>query len=184
MVESHSSVIRRGDAEQQERAKKYLQDLGIELIFNERIIDLNNFNNNRSKTYIGSSGTVYSGYDKVFTATGTRPNTGLIRDSTLHEPLLDSCLDDWGRIRVRPTLQLDNPRYNHIFAGGDATNVVEEKTGYAATLAGVCIARNICRIVKGKEPLRQGEKGTMPAPDQALHGISSQGGIGKREWNA
>ncbi|KAI8145842.1 hypothetical protein BJV82DRAFT_554763 [Fennellomyces sp. T-0311] len=175
LVESHSRVISRSDSQQREKAMEYLENLGIEVVCNERIIGLDGSDN--GGVYLGSSGRVYSGYDKVFMATGTRPNNQLLLNSSL----LDLCLDSWGRVRVKPTLQVDHWKYKHIFAGGDVTNVIEEKTGYAATLAGVCIARNICRIVKGKEPLRQGTKGTLPAPDKPLHGISAQGGIGKQK---
>ncbi|KAI9322529.1 hypothetical protein BX666DRAFT_2109025 [Dichotomocladium elegans] len=175
LVESHDKVISRSDPGQRERAMDYLSDLGIEVVCNERIVDLEGTENNGN--YLGSSGRIYSGYDKVFMATGTRPNSQLIATS----PTLECCVDNWGRINVKPTLQVDHYKYRHIFAGGDVTNIVEEKTGYAATLAGVCIARNICRLVKGKEPLRQGTKGTMPAPERPLHGISSQGGIGKQK---
>ncbi|KAI7856029.1 hypothetical protein BDC45DRAFT_549318 [Circinella umbellata] len=175
LVESHSMVISRSDTQQREKAMEYLLELGIEVVCNERIIGLDGSEN--GGIYLGASGRVYSGYDKVFMATGTRPNNQLLLSSTT----LDVCLDSWGRIRVKPTLQIDHWKHNHIFAGGDVTNIIEEKTGYAATLAGVCIARNICRLVKGKEPLRQGTKGTMPAPDKPLHGISAQGGIGKQK---
>lgn len=153
----------------------YLQNLGIEIICNDRIVDLEGSENGGN--YLGASGRVYSGYDKVFMATGTRPNSQILQNSGE----LDACVDSWGRIKVKPSLQIDHYKCPHIFAGGDVTNVIEEKTGYAATLAGVCIARNICRLVKGKAPLRQGTKGTMPAPDKPLHGIHSQGGIGKRK---
>ncbi|KAI9497800.1 hypothetical protein BDB00DRAFT_916219 [Zychaea mexicana] len=175
LVESHSMVISRSEAQQREKAMEYLLDLGIEVVCNERIIGLDG--SESGGIYLGASGRVYSGYDKIFMATGTRPNNSLLLNSSD----LDVCLDSWGRIRVKPTLQLDHWKYTHIFAGGDVTNVIEEKTGYAATLAGVCIARNICRLVKGKEPLRQGTKGTLPAPDKPLHGISAQGGIGKQK---
>ncbi|KAI9313217.1 hypothetical protein BX666DRAFT_1980726 [Dichotomocladium elegans] len=175
LVDSHPKVISRSDSNQRDRAMRYLCDLGIEVVCNERIVDLDGSEN--AGVYRGSSGRVYSGYDMVFMATGTRPNSQLLQSSSE----LDCCVDSWGRICVKPTLQIDHWKYQHIFAGGDNTNVLEEKTGYAATLAGVCIARNICRLVKGKTPLRQGTKGTMPAPERPLHGIASQGGIGKQK---
>ncbi|KAI8988165.1 hypothetical protein BDF20DRAFT_910689 [Mycotypha africana] len=86
-----------------------------------------------------------------------------------------SCLDGQGRIRVKSTLQLNHPKFPHIFAGGDITDIVEEKTGYAATLAGACITRNICRLEKGKLPLKQGTKGTLLAPLEPLHGDEALG---------
>lgn len=178
LVDSHSNVVNRSDARQQSMANKYLTDLGVEIVCNEKIIDFNSTNEN---SYLGSSGRVYAGYDKVFVATGTRPNSNLLTSSSC-DTSFDDCIDAWGRIKVKSTLQIDHWRYNHIFAGGDVTNVVEEKTGYAATISGVCIARNICRLVKGKAPLKQGTKGTLPAPDKPLHGMLEHGGIGKRKY--
>ncbi|KAI8088774.1 uncharacterized protein BX664DRAFT_279352 [Halteromyces radiatus] len=175
IVESNSSVVCRSSLEQQQKATKYLHNLGVEVICNERIIDFDAAST--SNTYIGSSGKLYQGYDKVFLTTGTIPNSHLFSMS----PNLSACVDTWGRIQVKPTLQIAHWEYQHIFAGGDVTNVTEEKTGYAATLSGVCIARNICRMVKGKEPLKQGKKGTLAAPSKPLHGISSHGGIGKQK---
>jgi NADH dehydrogenase FAD-containing subunit len=162
--------------EQQQKAIKYLSSLGVSVICNERIIDFDVAST--SNVYVGSSGKLYSGFDKIFLTTGTQPNSSLFSTS----PTLDVCVDTRGRIKVKPTLQIDHWKFDHIFAGGDVTNVTEEKTGYAATISGVCIARNICRMVKGKEPLKQGTKGTLAAPRQPLHGISSNGGIGKRKW--
>lgn len=111
-------------------------------------------------------------------ATGVKLNTSFILTST-NEPPLDTCVDVNGSVRVRPTLQIEHWKYNHIFAGGDVTNVIEEKTAYAATLAGVCVARNICRMEKGKDPIAQGTKGLLAPPTKTLHGVESQGGLGK-----
>lgn len=175
LVDSHSNVVHRSDPRQQNVALKYLQDLDVNVICDERILDFDS-----STVFHGSSGRAYTGYDKVFIATGTRPNSTLFT-SSFYDTTLEHSVDGWGRIRVKPTLQVEHYKYSHIFAGGDVTNVVEEKTGYAATISGVCIARNICRLVKGKAPLKQGSKGTMPAPHKPLHGILEQGGIGKRK---
>ncbi|KAL9554968.1 hypothetical protein MBANPS3_002570 [Mucor bainieri] len=180
LVDSHSNVVNRSDPRQQSVASKYLRDLGVTVVCNEKILDFDSSNDN---VYLGSSGRIYSGYDKVFIATGTRPNSNLFT-SSVSDNSLDNCLDAWGRIKVKATLQIDHYKYEHIFAGGDVTNVVEEKTGYAATISGVCIARNICRLVKGKSPLKQGTKGTLPAPHKPLHGMLEHGGIGKQNLNS
>ncbi|KAI8637350.1 hypothetical protein BD408DRAFT_424716 [Parasitella parasitica] len=180
LVDSHSNVVNRSDPRQQSIANKYLRELGVKVICNERILDFDSSNDN---VYLGSSGRVYAGFDKIFIATGTRPNSNLFA-TNMCDSSLDNCLDAWGRIKVRATLQIDHYKYDHIFAGGDVTNVVEEKTGYAATISGVCIARNICRLVKGKAPLKQGTKGTLPAPHKPLHGMLEHGGIGKQNLNS
>ncbi|CAO3651728.1 unnamed protein product [Mucor hiemalis] len=177
LVEATEKIICRGDEEQRSKAERFLSKLGVELVLNERIIY-----NAQDSHYYGSSGRRY--FDKeylVLMATGVRLNTGFILTSS-NEPSFDTCIDSKGSIRVRSTLQIEHWKYKHIFAGGDITNVVEEKTAYAATIAGVCIARNICRMTKGKEPIPQGSKGLLPPPASTLHGIKSQGGIGKSEW--
>lgn len=168
--------MRRSSAKRQQNALNYFQSLGVEVVLNEKIVDFDSANTN---SYLGSRGTIYKGYDKVFLATGTSPCSELLQDGG--DIGFESCVDHWGRARVKPTLQLDHWKYDHIFAGGNITNVVEEKTGYAATLAGVCIARNICRMEKGKPPLNQGSKGTLPAPKKPLHGVESNGGMGRRK---
>ncbi|KAL0093770.1 alternative NADP(H) dehydrogenase [Phycomyces blakesleeanus] len=179
LVESHDDLVRRSSSKRRERAFDYLTRLGVEVICGEKIVD---FDTGEQNTYLGSSGHVYRNYDKVYLATGTIPSSGLLQGAG--DVGFESCVDLWDRIRVKPTLQLDHWKYQHIFAGGDVTNVDEEKTGFAATLAGVCIARNICRIEKGKAPLRQGAKGTAPAPLKPLHGIGANGGIGRQQMGS
>ncbi|OBZ87689.1 Apoptosis-inducing factor B [Choanephora cucurbitarum] len=177
LVESQDKIIPRSSEKQRKKAMEYLAGLGVEVILNERITFISM---DEADTYHGSSGRVYSSRDyTVLMATGVRVNSGFVRNST-NTPSLETCVDNYGLIRVRPTLQIAHWKYNHIFAGGDATNVIEEKTAYAATIAGVCIARNICRLEKGKEPIEQGHKGLLAPPLKTLHGIKSQGGIGKK----
>ncbi|KAI8875141.1 hypothetical protein K501DRAFT_135305, partial [Backusella circina FSU 941] len=172
LVESYSRLVKNSSSKRQTKAFNFLSGLGVDIVLNEKITD---FNMSDTNTYVGSSGRLYSNYDKVFLATGTRPCSDILQGEGVVE--FESCLDHGNRICVKPTLQLDHWKYNHIFAGGDVTNVAEEKTGYAATLAGVCIARNICRLEKRKEPLKQGTKGTLPAPSKPLDGIKSHGGL-------
>jgi NADH dehydrogenase FAD-containing subunit len=176
LIDSHSTLVRRSSTKRQINAINYFQSLGVNVILNEKIVDFDSADTN---SYLGSSGASHSGYDKVFLATGTSPCSDILRGDG--DVGFESCVDHWGRLRVKPTLQLDHWKYDHIFAGGDVTNVVEEKTGYAATLAGVCIARNISRLEKGKQALKQGSKGTLPAPRKPLHGIEAHGGVGRRK---
>jgi NADH dehydrogenase FAD-containing subunit len=175
LVESNHSLVRRSTPKQQENAAQYLEKLGVEVVLHERVIHFDDIEVNDG-AYIGTSGKRYTGYDKVFYATGTKPASEiLLRDTDEFA----NCTDCNGRICVKPSLQVDHWLYQHVFAGGDVTNVKEEKTGYAATLAGVVIARNICRLEKGKDPIKQSENGTVSPPQQPLHGVSKQGGVGK-----
>lgn len=176
MIEAMDRIVSRGSDKQRQRVDKFLKGLGVTIKLNERVTCLGS---NGVLEYRSSEGSTYSTQEYlVLLATGSKVNTGFIKNST-NDPSLEYCLDRSDHIRVKNTLQVDHWKYNHIFAGGDATNVIEEKTAYAATLAGVCIARNICRLEKGKSPIPQGTKGLLPPPSKTLHGIKSHGGIGK-----
>lgn len=173
MIEALDRIVSRGSDKQRQRIEKHLKNLGVTIKLNERV------NANGALEYRSSEGVTYSSQEYlILTATGSKVNSSFLKNST-NDPSLEFCLDRNDRIRVKDTLQVDHWKYQHIFAGGDATNVVEEKTAYAATLAGVCIARNICRLEKGKCAIPQGTKGLLPPPSKTLHGKKSQGGVGK-----
>ncbi|KAI9137823.1 hypothetical protein BKA69DRAFT_1087896, partial [Paraphysoderma sedebokerense] len=93
----------------------------------------------------------------IYLATGPQPQSSFMKER------FAPYIDDRKRIKVLPSLQL--PGHANILAGGDVTTIKEEKTAYAALISAVTIARNICRLEKGKDPLLQGEKGTK-APQQ------------------
>jgi NADH dehydrogenase FAD-containing subunit len=50
----------------------------------------------------------------------------------------------------------------NIFAGGDVADLPVEKLALASMQHGVTIARNICRLEKGRSPLACGQKGLIP----------------------
>ncbi len=55
------------------------------------------------------------------------------------------------------TLQVEG--IENIFSGGDVSNLDAEKLAYNSMIHGVSIARNICRIEKGKPTLKMGQGG-------------------------
>jgi len=179
IVEANSSLVPRSTPKQRKNAEAYLKKLGVEVVLNERVILFEQYGENQN-LYIGASGRRYLDYDKVFCATGTKPASEILYQGTDE---FANCIDCRGHICVKPTLQVDHWLFQHVFAGGDVTNVKEEKTGYAATLSGVTIARNICRIEKGKQPINQSDKGTIAPPQKPLHGVSKHGGVGKESLN-
>lgn len=179
IVQANSSLVPRSTPKQRKNAEAYLKKLGVEVVLNERVILFEQYGENQN-FYIGASGRTYLDYDKVFCATGTKPASEILYQGTDE---FANCIDSRGHICVKPTLQVDHWLFQHVFAGGDVTNVKEEKTGYAATLCGVAIARNICRIEKGKQPINQSDKGTIAPPQKPLHGVSKHGGVGKGEFS-
>lgn len=177
LIESHPSLVPRSTPDQSQSALNYLQKLGVQVVLGEKLYQFDVLEKDKP-IFLGASGTRYDDYDKIYYATGTKPASDILFRETDE---FENCIDCNGRIYVKPTLQVDHWNYQHVFAGGDVTNVKEEKTGYAATLAGVVIARNICRMEKNKPPINQSEKGTVAPPQKPLHGVQKHGGVGKGE---
>lgn len=142
LIEAKSQLLNKCSPAVHKKVAEKLQKLGVDVYFNEQIIDA------KGKTFISDTGKAFS-HDKYFVATGSKPLSGLVTAKSL---------DSKGFIKVRPTLQLQS--FENIFAAGDVSNVNESKNIHSALCAGTTVARNICRIEKGKVPLIQGENGT------------------------
>ncbi|KAI9225857.1 MAG: hypothetical protein DHS80DRAFT_9698, partial [Piptocephalis tieghemiana] len=150
LVEANERLLKRTSVSVHTKVLARLEQLGVRVILGERIVDVGSRGEGEETTGMstsltGESGQVYA-CDKMYVATGQKPLSGLVTAEAV---------DERGHIRVQGTLQLVGQ--THLFAGGDVTDVREEKTAYAAACAGVCIARNICRMEKGRSPLVQGQ---------------------------
>lgn len=75
---------------------------------------------------------------------GGVPNTDFLRS---FDPEI---LDEFGRVRIQPTLQLE--KYPDIFAGGDIIAFHEQKQLAKAPGHAAVIAANILSLINGKEP--------------------------------
>ncbi|KAK7203576.1 hypothetical protein BZA70DRAFT_268998 [Myxozyma melibiosi] len=63
--------------------------------------------------------------------------------------------DDHGRVRVKPTFQINSPASDGtVFAVGDITDVKEAKTANKAHGALPVIVQNIASLIAGKEPVK------------------------------
>ncbi|TPX66387.1 hypothetical protein SpCBS45565_g04510 [Spizellomyces sp. 'palustris'] len=78
----------------------------------------------------------------ILLATGNSSfNSHLVR--SLSEDLIDAR----GQLKVRPTFQLDNDAFPHIFAAGDVTNA-DNKLAYLAKPQAEIAADNIAKLIK------------------------------------
>lgn len=145
LVEANARLLKRTSASVHTKVLARLTDLGVKVVLGERIVDATAPGPSTFTSFTGESGEIYP-CDKVYVATGQKPLSGLVTPEAV---------DERGHIRVQGTLQLVGQ--TNLFAGGDVTNVREEKTAYAAACAGICIARNICRLEKGRAALVQGQ---------------------------
>lgn len=87
--------------------------------------------------------------DLVITCTGGTPNTNEIEFEWSRE---HRCIDERGYIRVTDTLQIVGMA--DVFAAGDVTNTIEEKTANYADYGGLAVATNIQLLADGK-PLKR-----------------------------
>ena len=166
MTRSSKLLRRCGNEKAHEKALVRLQELGVQVHFDDPVIDIQDPATNDPLNTLpdGSykvecrSGRVLFG-DYVVLATGPWPLSNLVTEHVLH-PVS-------GRILVRPSLQLLS--HDNIFAAGDVTSVDEAKTAYAACCAANTIARNITRLELGKSVLNQGEGGTRGGMTIPIH---------------
>jgi NADH dehydrogenase FAD-containing subunit len=86
--------------------------------------------------------------DLVIPCTGGVPNTSDIEFEWSRE----DCIDERGYIRVTDTLQIVGMA--DVFAAGDVTNTLEEKTANYADYGGLAVATNIQLLAAGK-PLKR-----------------------------
>ncbi len=120
-------------------AKKFLEEKGIQIIFNEKIVDHKKgtflTNTNRSiKADVG----VWCG--------GIKCNPWFMKDFSA------AIFTEKKSLKVNQYLQLEG--YPQIFIGGDINDINEEKTAAAADRQAIFITANILRMVKGKKPYR------------------------------
>lgn len=94
----------------------------------------------------------------VIPATGQRPNNELVGTLPSREPLISTD----GFIRVKPTLQLADPEYPHIFAVGDIADTGAHKAARPGAAQAAVLAKNVLSMVEGKE-LSEGITITPPA---------------------
>lgn len=93
--------------------------------------------------------------DLVIRATGQSPNNSLMRDLDDLDP--GSVINPAnGYIKVKPTLQLANPKYPNILALGDIADTGAHKAARPGCAQAEVLAENIQSLLEGgKEPLKE-----------------------------
>lgn len=90
--------------------------------------------------------------DLVIPATGQTPNTQLLSGlgdiSSSGESLVNPAN---GFVRVKPTLQLQDQRYSHIFAVGDVADTGAHKAARPGAAQAAVVAKNIAAMIEGGE---------------------------------
>ncbi|KAI8158101.1 hypothetical protein K4K49_004934 [Colletotrichum sp. SAR 10_70] len=89
--------------------------------------------------------------DLIIPATGQTPNNQFLQDlkQTGDAPLVNPAN---GFIKVRPTLQFQDPAYSHIFAAGDIADSGAHKAARPGAGQAKVVAQNILAMINGQEP--------------------------------
>ncbi|KAJ0335992.1 hypothetical protein KNSL1_013427 [Colletotrichum chrysophilum] len=89
--------------------------------------------------------------DLIIPATGQTPNNQFLQDlkQTGDAPLVNPAN---GFIKVRPTLQFQDPAYSHMFAAGDIADSGAHKAARPGAGQAKVVAQNILAMINGQEP--------------------------------
>jgi len=101
--------------------------------------------------------------DLVIPATGQIPNNDFVKTlkPTTGSPLINPVN---GFLAVKPTLQLQDPAYPHIFAAGDIADTKAHKAARPGMAQVEVVAKNIAAMIEGREP-----KDTLVVNPPAIH---------------
>ena len=146
LVHSKDRLIKRNPRVVSYFAKQYLKEKGVELKFNEKVVGHENnvFKTNKGNT-IKTKSCIWS--------------TGLSYDKSIYSDFDEIAIGENGSLRVNVSLQVMG--YPNIFAGGDITDINEEKTGHNADAHARIISENIVRM-KEKKNLKTYSKMKTP----------------------
>jgi apoptosis-inducing factor 2 len=146
LVHSHDRLLERGPSFVSQYAKHFLERRKVNILLEEKIID-----HKKGLFFTNKDRTIDS--DLAIWCTGTKADPWFLKD------LGSDVLSKRQRIIVNEFLQL--PKYPHIYAGGDITDIAEEKTARKAEIHAHIISKNVvCQ--KNKSNLKRYTSGVSP----------------------
>ncbi|KAM0756212.1 FAD/NAD(P)-binding domain-containing protein [Meredithblackwellia eburnea MCA 4105] len=158
-----------------ESLKSQLEGLGVKVALNTRL-DTYGLETGpiAPRTFdLGAAGVVE--VDFIFIAFGNRPNVELVKE---FDP---SLLSEGGRIKVKPTFQLDasNSSLDHIFAIGDITDIDETKVWVHAQNHGPMAASNVLSLIAKRDSGNPSLKTYTPGSKIIVVSVGPNGGAGQ-----
>jgi NADH dehydrogenase FAD-containing subunit len=142
--------------------RKRCEELGVQLVTGQRVVmPEQGFPTDGTPTEVQLTDRRKIPADLVILATGQIPNTQLLQtlDSTTTDPSTSIINPSNGFLRVRPTLQLLNPQYPHIFALGDVADTGAPKAARPGMMQADVVVQNVLSLIEGKEAEKEIEVG-------------------------
>ncbi|KAL2265092.1 hypothetical protein VTJ83DRAFT_6192 [Remersonia thermophila] len=142
LVHSRQALMHRFGPGLQKRALEALQKLGVDVVLGEKV---------QAESADGKLITLSSGRqlecDCLIYCTGQIPSSSLVAE------IAPQILTPSGRIRVKPTLQIDDDSLPTVFACGDVADInVSNPNAKTSSRQAEVAADNIIQLVRGKEP--------------------------------
>lgn len=135
LIHPHNRLLERNSKGVSQYGKKYLEEHGVQLIFNEKIID------HQKEIFITNTRRHIKANIAIWCA-------GIKCNPWFMSSFPSSILTEYKALKVNQFLQLIG--YPNIFIGGDITSIPEEKTAVNADRHGSIISENILRSYKQK----------------------------------
>jgi NADH dehydrogenase FAD-containing subunit len=135
VVHPMDRLIERNPSRASMAALRFLRKRGVKVVFGERVVDRagEHFLTDKNKTVDA---------DICFWCAGIKSDVGFLSEA------FAGAVTEKRTIAVNEYLQVVG--FPNVFAGGDVTNIVEEKTAQNAERHGVLIAKNIVRLAREK----------------------------------
>lgn len=162
LVHSRERVMNRFHKALDGIVRKRCEELGVQLVTGQRVVmPEQGFPTDGTPTEVQLTDGRKIPADLVILATGQIPNTQLLQtlDSTTTDPSTSIINPSNGFLRVRPTLQLLNPQYPHIFALGDVADTGAPKAARPGMMQADVMVQNVLSLIEGKEAEKEIEVG-------------------------
>ncbi|KAM5345841.1 hypothetical protein ACJ41O_011702 [Fusarium nematophilum] len=142
LVHSRKAPMHRFGEDLQKSAVEGMEKLGVELILEDRVV---NEDKDAGAVTLRSGKVIECDY--FVNCTGQRPASDILKD------LAPNAISESGHIKVKPTLQIDDPSLPNIYACGDVADTkTPNPNGRSASRQADVAADNVLCCVRGKKP--------------------------------
>ncbi|KAL4890010.1 hypothetical protein BDV59DRAFT_185513 [Aspergillus ambiguus] len=163
VVQSRPQLMPGFHSKLHELIKSRFDELGIKLITGARVVVPKDGMPNGGSFDIQLTNGSQVTTEFVILATGQTPNNGLIKDlaPSSSESLINP---ENGFVRIKPTMQFQDPQYPNLFAVGDIADTGLRKAARPGSAQAGVVARNIQAMIEGRKP-----EETYPRMPAAIH---------------
>jgi len=143
IIHSHPELLERMGEKARKFAKRFLEKRNVRLLLNEKYV--HESKNKLKNTFITNKNTQITP-DLTFMCTGIKPHSDFLKKH------FSDSLNKKGFVKVNHNLEVIG--FKNIFAAGDVTDILEEKTAQNAELQAKIVVQNILNSDKKKKRIQ------------------------------